>query len=118
MTKAMTYAGDKFKPCRCRAVHVENDASTRGTYASRHHVKPIKFLPDLLIMSKRSATELAVQEGEPLNKAHGAGTRRESIAANEMGEFEDAWEDELESDEDVVDAGEDEGREDGVSLVF
>ncbi|KAF8632940.1 hypothetical protein AX15_001547 [Amanita polypyramis BW_CC] len=61
-------------------------------------------------MSKRSATELApsaVQEGKPLNKAHGAGPRRESVLANEMGEFEDAWEDELESDEDVVDAEED-----------
>jgi ribosome assembly protein RRB1 len=34
---------------------------------------------------------------------------------DEMGEFEDAWEDELESDEDVVDA-EAEEREDGACL--
>ncbi len=71
-------------------------------------------------MSKRSATELApsgIQTGEPFNKAHGAGPRREIVASDEMGEFEDAWEDELESDEEVVDAGEDEEREDGVSLV-
>ena len=71
-------------------------------------------------MSKRSATELAstsIQPGEPFNKAHGPGLRREFVASDEMGEFEDAWEDELESDEDVVDAEEDEEREDGVSLV-
>lgn len=71
-------------------------------------------------MSKRSATELVpsgIQTGEPFNKAHGTGPRRENVASDEMGEFEDAWEDELESDEEVVDAGEDEEREDGVSLV-
>lgn len=70
-------------------------------------------------MSKRSATELAppgIQTGEPFNKAHGSGPKREVVAEDEMGEFEDAWEDELESDEEVVDA-EDEEREDGVSLV-
>ena len=72
-------------------------------------------------MSKRSATELApasIQPGEPFNKAHGSGLRREFVASDEMGEFEDAWEDELESDEDVVDAVEDEEQEDGVSLVL
>ena len=69
-------------------------------------------------MSKRSATELvssATHEGKPLSKAHVSGPKREEIPPNEMGEFEDAWEDELESDEDVVDAEEDEEREDGVS---
>ncbi|KAK2461594.1 hypothetical protein APHAL10511_006057 [Amanita phalloides] len=70
-------------------------------------------------MSKRSVTELAppiIQEGEPVTKAHGTGLRREPITSEEMGEFEDAWEDELESDEEVVDAREDEEREDGMDI--
>lgn len=55
-------------------------------------------------MSKRSATEVVDSNGQPFHKATGAGSKREIVANNEMGEFEDAWEDELESDEDVVDA--------------
>lgn len=58
-------------------------------------------------MSKRSATELqttAANEGQAFPKASGSGSRREHVPTNEMGEFEDAWEDEIESDEEVVDA--------------
>jgi ribosome assembly protein RRB1 len=62
-------------------------------------------------MSKRSATEV-VTEGQPYAKASSSGVRREPAAEDEMGEFEDAWEDEIESDEEVVDAEAAE-REDG-----
>ncbi|KAF7339269.1 Ribosome assembly protein rrb1 [Mycena sanguinolenta] len=58
-------------------------------------------------MSKRSATELltpATTAGQPFSKASGSGTKRENVAPEEMGEFEDAWEDEIESDEEVVNA--------------
>ncbi|KAF7347637.1 Ribosome assembly protein rrb1 [Mycena venus] len=58
-------------------------------------------------MSKRSATELltpATTAGQPFTKASGSGSKRDNVAPDEMGEFEDAWEDEIESDEEVVDA--------------
>lgn len=58
-------------------------------------------------MSKRSATELltpATTAGQPYAKASGSGSKRDNVASDEMGEFEDAWEDEIESDEEVVDA--------------
>ncbi|KAJ7786555.1 glutamate-rich WD repeat-containing protein [Mycena metata] len=59
-------------------------------------------------MSKRTATELltpATTAGQPFAKASGSGSKRDNAATDEMGEFEDAWEDEIESDEEVVDAG-------------
>lgn len=64
-------------------------------------------------MSKRSATELlnpATTAGQAFTKASGSGSKRDNVAPDDMGEFEDAWEDEIESDEEVVDArdGEDE----------
>lgn len=55
-------------------------------------------------MSKRSATEVVTADGQPFAKASGSGSKRDDITRDEMGEFEDAWEDELESDEEVVDA--------------
>ncbi|KAJ7675381.1 glutamate-rich WD repeat containing [Mycena rosella] len=57
-------------------------------------------------MSKRSATELLTpaSNGQPFTKASGSGSKRDNVAPDDMGEFEDAWEDEIESDEDVVDA--------------
>lgn len=56
-------------------------------------------------MSKRSATELQVAaSGQAYLKASRSGTKRENARQDEMGEFEDAWEDEIESDEDAVDA--------------
>lgn len=58
-------------------------------------------------MSKRSATEILTQEGRPYAKVSGSGSRRETIFHNEMGEFEDAWEDEIE-EEHAVDAEEEE----------
>ena len=57
-------------------------------------------------MSKRSVTELqSTNDGEPVTKASSGAQRRVSGAADnvEMGDFEDAWEDEIESDEDIVD---------------
>jgi ribosome assembly protein RRB1 len=66
-------------------------------------------------MSKRAVTELqttSVDDGQAYLKASGSGAKRENIGNNEMGEFEDAWEDEIESDEEVVDRDGDEG-EDG-----
>jgi ribosome assembly protein RRB1 len=69
-------------------------------------------------MSKRTATELesSTRTGEPFQKSSGSGQKRENVKADEMGEFEDAWEDEIESDEEVVDAdvqGEDGALESG-----
>lgn len=58
-------------------------------------------------MSKRSATEL--QAPQPKSHASGRGEKPHSQrqvdanGANEMGEFEDAWEDEIESDEGEID---------------
>lgn len=63
-------------------------------------------------MSKRSATELLTttnNAGQAFAKASGSGLKRETPAPDEMGEFEDAWEDEIESDEDAVDAEASEG---------
>ncbi|KAF9460123.1 glutamate-rich WD repeat containing [Collybia nuda] len=54
-------------------------------------------------MSKRAATSTTL-EGQAFLKALGGAPRRENALGEEMGEFEDAWEDEIESDEDVVDA--------------
>ncbi|EIW63951.1 glutamate-rich WD repeat-containing protein [Trametes versicolor FP-101664 SS1] len=58
-------------------------------------------------MSKRSVTEIHASSGsqaEPRKTPRGESKQREIAADDEMGEFEDAWEDELESDEEVVDA--------------
>ncbi|PPQ71120.1 hypothetical protein CVT24_009856 [Panaeolus cyanescens] len=66
-------------------------------------------------MSKRTATEVLESTGQPYTKASSGGTKRENPIEDEMGEFEDAWEDELESDEEVVDANE-ENKEDGMDI--
>ncbi|RDB28460.1 Ribosome assembly protein rrb1 [Hypsizygus marmoreus] len=69
-------------------------------------------------MAKRSATDLIDppnQSGQPFQKATGGGQKRDNVADDQMGEFEDAWEDEIESDEDIVD-GEAEDREDGMDI--
>ena len=58
-------------------------------------------------MSKRPAdpsSSTQAQEGQAFSKAPVSANRRQSLPADEMGEFEDAWEDEVESDEEVVDA--------------
>ena len=52
-------------------------------------------------MSKRSHTQLHAPvdaEGQPLQKTRSAGVRRQSVT-DDMGEFEDAWEDEIEEEE-------------------
>lgn len=59
-------------------------------------------------MSKRPAEASSSSQridGQPFPKAHSNANKREAGADNEMGEFEDAWEDEVESDEEIVDAG-------------
>ena len=50
-------------------------------------------------MSKRSHTRLHSidDDGQPLQKTRSSGVRRHSIA-DDMGEFEDAWEDEVEEE--------------------
>ncbi|KAI1793164.1 glutamate-rich WD repeat containing [Ganoderma leucocontextum] len=57
-------------------------------------------------MSKRSATEVQTSpEGqfEPRKTPRSESKRKENVAEDEMGEFEDGWEDEYESDEEIVD---------------
>ncbi|EPQ60500.1 glutamate-rich WD repeat containing [Gloeophyllum trabeum ATCC 11539] len=61
-------------------------------------------------MSKRTVTEVtaaSTSSSEPYSKVAVNGDKRKHEGADEMGEFEDAWEDEIESDEDAVDGGED-----------
>ncbi|PBK76699.1 WD40 repeat-like protein [Armillaria solidipes] len=63
-------------------------------------------------MSKRTATELvpsAENDGQPFAKASGSRMKRGTAPTDEMGEFEDAWEDEIESDEEVVDEQQNDG---------
>lgn len=68
-------------------------------------------------MAKRTATESANAEDESQKfpRASGSGIPRDTHTNGEMGEFEDAFEDEIESDEDVVDADGDnnDGENDG-----
>jgi ribosome assembly protein RRB1 len=69
-------------------------------------------------MAKRPAdpsTSTQGLEGQAFSKAPPSANRRESLPTNEMGEFEDAWEDEVESDEEVIDAQANED-EDGENL--
>ncbi|KAF6766607.1 glutamate-rich WD repeat containing 1 [Ephemerocybe angulata] len=57
-------------------------------------------------MSKRPAeASSSTQNGQAFPKTNVNANKREVGVDNEMGEFEDAWEDEVESDEEVVDAG-------------
>ena len=63
-------------------------------------------------MSKRSAND--TQDGQPFQKAQASGNRREVLVMDERGEFEDAWEDEIESDQEVVNADGGEEDEDGL----
>lgn len=67
-------------------------------------------------MSKRSASD--AQDGQPFQKIAAGGSRRDMPAVDEMGEFEDAWEDDIESDEEVVVDGNDENDEDGSILAI
>lgn len=54
-------------------------------------------------MAKRSATDPS-SEGFVNAKTPRSSEKRDGPSVDDIGEFEDAWEDELESDEDVVDA--------------
>ena len=55
-------------------------------------------------MPKRPAENSTNLEGQPLNKAASSSARRDDLTIDpEIGEFEDAWEDEIESDEEVID---------------
>ncbi|KAH6916932.1 glutamate-rich WD repeat containing 1 [Coprinopsis sp. MPI-PUGE-AT-0042] len=66
-------------------------------------------------MAKRPADPSTSAQGQAFSKAPVSANRRESLPADEMGEFEDAWEDEVESDEEVVDAQANED-EDGMDI--
>jgi len=70
-------------------------------------------------MAKRTAADLqsTSSQGQAFQKTTAAGAKRDGIDVNDMGEFEDAWEDEIESDEEVVDA-EAEDREDGAEWTW
>lgn len=67
-------------------------------------------------MSKRSASDRTT-DGQAFAKASGSGAKRDEIEVNDIGEFEDAWEDEIESEDDAVD-GEAEDGEDGTGSTF
>jgi len=67
-------------------------------------------------MSKRSASDRTA-DGQAFQKASGSGAKRDEAEVNDIGEFEDAWEDEIESEDDAVD-GEPESREDGMDGIF
>lgn len=54
-------------------------------------------------MPKRPAETSTSLEGQPFSKTASSSKRDEEGVAPDMGEFEDAWEDEIESDEDIVD---------------
>jgi ribosome assembly protein RRB1 len=58
-------------------------------------------------MSKRTATELQTAFSSE-NKKPFRGTSQK-VQDEDMGEFEDGWEDEFESDEEVVDGANDDG---------
>ena len=57
-------------------------------------------------MPKRPANDTLCDE-QPVSKAQPSSTRRDAPTEDEIGEFEDAWEDELESDEDITEANDD-----------
>ena len=59
-------------------------------------------------MPKRPANE-SLSDAQPFAKAPSSSSKRGVLAEDEMGEFEDAWEDELESDEDIVDPTDENG---------
>jgi len=63
-------------------------------------------------MSKRAAND--AQEGQPFQKTGASGSKRELQPLNEMGEFEDAWEDEIEEEEVVNENEEDD--ENGIAI--
>ena len=69
-------------------------------------------------MSKRTITELhttSSSQEQPFAKASTSGAKRNGdIETTEMGEFEDAWEDEIESDEEVMENKPDDNENDGM----
>ncbi|KAG2154627.1 WD40-repeat-containing domain protein [Suillus clintonianus] len=65
-------------------------------------------------MSKRSASDRET-DGQAFTKASGSGAKRDENEVNDIGEFEDAWEDEIESEEEVVDGEAGDG-EDGMDV--
>ena len=70
-------------------------------------------------MSKRSVTEVNTSSGshvEPRKTPRSESKQKDTPMEDEMGEFEDGWEDEYESDEEIVDA--EAGKaEDGVCIT-
>lgn len=83
------------------------------------HTRPIPH--SLSAMSKRSVTEVQTtsNDANKYAKVDEAGVRRDApIDTSEMGEFEDAWEDEIESDEEVVEGKEGEEGVHGAYRAF
>jgi ribosome assembly protein RRB1 len=66
-------------------------------------------------MPKRTSDAADIAPTSSKAQDVGQSNARETVAEDEeMGEFEDRWEDELESDGEVVDAGEDREDEDDI----
>lgn len=74
-------------------------------------------------MSKRTATELqsasTTTDNEPRKTPRASGSKPEKTHDEGMGEFEDGWEDEFESDEEIVEGkdGENEGTSRSVTMI-
>lgn len=63
--------------------------------------------PAHFTMSKRTAAELQATSSSEAKKPFGAPSKK--VEDEGMGEFEDAWEDEIESDEEVAEGQNDDG---------
>ena len=77
-------------------------------------------IPLFFIMAKRTATELHtanIADSAPRKQPRASEPRETSAQQDEIGNFEDDWEDEYESDEEVVDDEAEEDR-DGMCLVM
>jgi len=101
--------------CRCRPVRsgLSNKNARLFSHPSpqilAYHFSisnPPLFFPlsHEIVMSKRSHTQLNTStdpDGQPLQKTRLSGVRRHSLT-DDMGEFEDAWEDEIEQEEELI----------------
>jgi len=87
-----------------------SDSSMAGKTSSTSI--PSSWLPDSV-----SATEFIDPNAKNARIAQESSSSRDHAALDEMGEFEDAWEDEIESDEEVVDT-ESGNHDDGLSGYY
>lgn len=86
---------------------------TRSRSGSTRHSLALQ----IVAMSKRTATELqqtSIEEQSSRKTPRGNGNRESALQQDEIGEFEDGWEDEFESDEEIFDNAEENEGEDGM----